>query len=252
MVLGSSFTLMHLFKSRDGIDLGSQGSWPPGVYLLEDLTAADFLQFGRRGASAMMSIDINPKPFNEKEDWNARRILIVRPGGYGDLLFLTPHIAELKRRWPNCVVHVCAYARFQDILRVSEADAIVGYPISLEDAQSYDAWIFLENVIEGNPEAEKEHCVDVIAQRFGLSGLQDKRMRYTVTSDERVWAENTFPRVHGKGRIAIQIEASGRARNYPAHLMTEVIIRLAQKGFEVYLLGQPGSCLLYTSPSPRD
>jgi ADP-heptose:LPS heptosyltransferase len=188
----------------------------------------------------MTPIALDARPFDETLDWNGRRILIVRPGGYGDLLFLTPHLAEMKRRWPHSVIHVCAFARFQDILSTCDADAIVSYPISLRDAESYDAWIFLENVIEGNPDAEKEHCVDVIAKRIGLTGLQSKQMRYTLTSDEMTWAEEMFPRTPSKRRVAVQIEASGKARNYPAHLMTEVIIRLAQKDFEVFLLGQPG------------
>jgi ADP-heptose:LPS heptosyltransferase len=230
---------MHRFNSRDGIDLGSQGAWPPGEYLLEDLTAADFMQFGRRGASTMNWVGGNTLPFDETQDWNGRKILIIRPGGFGDLLFLTPSIEEIKRRWPHSIVHVCAYARFQDILRISAADAIVSYPLSMEEAICYDAWIFLENVIEGNPEAEHLHCVDVIAKRVGLSSLANKEMVYRLTEEEKIWAETMFPRTEKK-RIAIQIEASSKARTYPGHLMTEVIIRLAQKDFEVFLLGQPG------------
>jgi len=243
---------VHILTSRDGIDLGARGGWPAGKYLVEDMAGATYIQVGHRGATTMNYLDGNPRPFDEKEDWNGKKILIIRPGGFGDLLFCTPSIHEIKRRWPTAEVHVCVYSMFQDILFANpEVDKIVSYPISLDDAEEYHAWIFLENVIEGNPEAEKLHAVDVVAKRIGLTHLDEKAMRYELTEEEKLWALDKFPRTNAK-RIAIQVEASGRARTYPGNLMTEVIIRLAQKSREVYLLGTPYKVKTRSTPLVRN
>lgn len=243
---------MHTLLSKDGIDLGARGAWPPGRYLCEDLSAADYLQFAHRGTTQLNYLDGNPRPFDEKEDWNGKRILIMRPGGYGDLLFCTPSIHEIKERWPTAEVHLCAYSRFQDILFADpEVDRIVSYPLSMDDAEQYHAWVFLENVIEGNPEAEKVHAVDIVAKRIGLSNLRNKEMRYHVTPEESTWAVTTYPRTARK-RVAIQVEASGKARTYPGNLMTEVIIRLAQKDIEVFLLGTPFKVRAKSTPLVRN
>lgn len=242
---------MHILTSRDGIDLGARGGWPAGKYLVEDMAGATYIQVGERGATTMNYLDGNPRPFDEKEDWNGKKILIMRPGGFGDLLFCTPSIHEIKRRWPRSEVHVCVYSMFQDVLFSNpEVDKIVSYPISLEDAEEYHAWVFLENVIEGNPEAEKLHAVDIVAKRIGLSELSSKEMRYEVTEEERLWAETLFPAK--KRRVAIQVEASGKARNYPGNLMTEVIIRLAHRNIEMFLLGTPYKIQTKSTPMVRN
>jgi ADP-heptose:LPS heptosyltransferase len=244
---------VHTLLSKDGIDLGARGSWPAGTYLCEDLSAADYLQFAKRGTTQLRYMERNTRPFDEKENWNGKKILIMRPGGYGDLLFLTPSIHEIKERWPTAEVHVCVYSRFQDILFSNkEVDKIVGYPLSMDEAEQYHAWIFLENVIEGNPEAEKIHAVDIVAQRVGLSKLRSKEMRYNLTPEEVEWGLFTYPRVNTKRRVAIQVEASGKARTYPGNLMTEVIIRLAQKDIEVFLLGDPYRVKAKSTPLVRN
>lgn len=242
---------MHILHSRDGIDLGNRGCWPPGHYLVEDLSAADFLMFGHRGATQLYHQAENFRPLDEEKDWNGKKIVIMRPGGFGDLLFLTPSIREIKRRWPTAEVHVCAYSRFQPILMASQADQIVSYPLSLDDAETYDAWCLLENVIEGNPEAESIHAVDIVAKRIGLSSLENKEMAYDLTPEEVAWAAEHYPR-SSRSRVAIQIEASGKARNYPGNLLTEVIIRLAQKNIEVFLLGLPGKVATKSTPLVRN
>jgi len=248
---------VHLLKSLEGIDLGARGAWPPATYLVEDMAGATYLQVGHRGMTQMTYLDGNPRPFDEKEDWNGKKILIIRPGGFGDLLFCTPSIHEIKRRWPLSEIHVCVYSMFQDILFANpEVDKIVSYPIALADAEDYHAWVFLENVIEGNPEAERIHAVDIVAKRIGLSEVADKEMRYALTEEERAWALERYPRTQ-KGalfrpRIAIQVEASGKARTYPGNLMTEVIIRLAQKDWEVFLLGSPFKVKAKSTPLVRN
>jgi ADP-heptose:LPS heptosyltransferase len=230
---------MHIVESKSGIDLGQLCQLPAGSYYVEDLNAADIMSLSPRGETALTHVKNFGRTFSEDRDWNGKKILLVRPGGFGDLLFLTPSVAEMKRRWPSCEIHVSAFARYQSILRTSQVDSIVGYPLSVQDVDLYDAVVFLENVIEGNPDAETLHAVDVVAKKIGLSDLASKKMQYEFTPDEVEWSTARYPRTDAR-RVAIQISASGHARNYPGNLLTEVIGNLIGKGIEVFLLGHPG------------
>lgn len=219
---------------------GGRGSYPPGDYLVEDMNGADFITLGRRGTVTMSFIEVNPRPMDEKVDWNGRRILIVRPGGFGDLLFLTPSINEMKRRWPSCYLTVASFAQFRPVLKTAQVDELTAYPVPVAEAMTYDVWIFLENVIEGSEEAEHEHAVDMVAKRCGLSSLASKEMTFELLPDERQWAESRYPRTE-RTRIGIQLEASSKCRTYPGHRMMEVIMTLDKMGVESYLFGAPGS-----------
>lgn len=232
---------MHYLTTKEGLDLGSLGSYPPGEYLVEDLNAADFLSLGKRGDVQLRYMEENPRPFDEALDWDGSKVLIIRPGGFGDLLFLTPILAEMKRRWPSISITVASLAQFRPILNLSQVDQLVSYPVSVEDAGQYDAWIFLENVIEGNKDAEHEHAIDLVARRCGLSGLESKEMTYGLTFEEREWAKARYPRTD-RMRIGVQLEASSGCRTYPGAQMTEVIMGLVKRNVEVFLFGRPGSC----------
>jgi ADP-heptose:LPS heptosyltransferase len=242
---------MHIGESKSGIDLGQLCQLPAGSYYVEDLNSADIMSLSPRGETALTHVKSFAKTFNEDRDWNGKKILLIRPGGFGDLLFLTPSISEMKRRWPSCEIHVSAFARYQSILKTAQVDSVIGYPVAVEDVHLYDAVVFLENVIEGNPDAEVKHAVDVVADRIGLTGLTSKQMEYTFTPDELEWAAARYPRT-SKRRIAVQISASGHARNYPQNLLMEVLASLLKKGFEIYLLGHPGEIPGKTPPGIRN
>lgn len=227
---------MHYLTSKHEIDLGPFGLYLAGEYIVEDMNGATIMLAGHRGSVVMDNMRINPKPFDESKDWNDRKIIIVRPGGFGDILFTTPALKEIKRRWPRAYVALCCFGRFQPIVSLSYYDEIVPYPLSHDEADKFDAWIFLENVIEGNPEAEKLHAIDITAKRIGLTSLEDKKMDYSLTQEEVDWAAARYPRTD-KRRVGIQVEASAKTRTYPAALMVEVIMSLAKRGIEVYLLG---------------
>jgi ADP-heptose:LPS heptosyltransferase len=227
---------MIIVNATKGIDLYQL---PEGQYIADDLNAADILRMAPRGSITLQSITREYKPFDETKDWNGKKILFVRAGGFGDLLFLTPSFREIRRRWPQVEIHVSVYSLFQSILKTANVESIISYPPTVEQVNSFDAVVFMENSIEANPLAEKEHAIDVSSKHIGLSLLTDKHCDYVFTEEEVAWAAARYPR-NDKKRVAVQLTASGKARNYPASLMTEVITTLAKQGKEVYLLGYPG------------
>lgn len=223
---------MHLVSVIGATPLGLQ----PGDYVAEDVTAGEMLAYGGCKVSSQAAVEL--KPFDPTLDWNGKWILFVRPGGFGDLLFLTPTISEIKRRWPTCEVSVACFDRYRPALGYNPEiqQVLTSYPVPLDTWGCFDAHIWLEGLIETNREAERTHAVDLVAQRCGLE-LTDKRMRYHVTTEEAESAKVEFPR-GDQARIGIQVSASGKCRIYP-HIL-DVAKRLWRDGHEVFLFGAPG------------
>lgn len=220
----------------------------PGEYVCEDVSAGQMLANG--WAESVSKKELKGRPFDDKLGWDERRILFVRPGGFGDLLFLTPTIAEIKRRFPKVQIYVACFDRFKPVLLNNpDVTDVISYPVPLseireqkEDAEvcwhDFDAIIWLEGIIEKNPEALNTHAVDLIAKRCALD-LTDRRMRYFVTKEELAAAITEFPKKSERDkRVGIQMTASGHCRMYPH--MLEVAKKLWMDGREVFLFGGPG------------
>lgn len=210
-----------------------------GEYVAEDVSAGEMLAMG---FAKVRPPDVGEKLFDPAKDWNGERILFVRPGGFGDLLFLTPTIAEIKRRWPDARIYVACFARYQPALENDpDVDGFVSYPVPMDEWCEFAAHIWLEGLIEQSPAAEKIHAVNLVAARCGIefeSGSHEARkMKYFVSAEEAAAAEKEFPRGE-QSRIGIQVSASGRCRIYP-HIL-EVAKLLWRDGHEVFLFGAPG------------
>jgi ADP-heptose:LPS heptosyltransferase len=207
----------------------------PGDYVAENVNAGEMLACG--WAKVRAPSDVKEKLFDPAKNWNGRKILFVRPGGFGDLLFLTPTIAEIKRRWPDTMIYVACFDRFRPALHHNpDVTGFVPYPVPLGVWGDCDAHVWLENIFEANPKARTTHAVDLISERCGLE-LTDKKMRYFVSTEEMVASELEFPRTKAK-RVGIQLGASGRCRIYPyTHWVAEMLWRECR---EVFLFGKPG------------
>jgi hypothetical protein len=209
----------------------------PGDYLVENVNAGEFLvgDFCRISEAPAGLLT----PFDPTLDWNGRRILFIRPGGFGDLLFLTPVFAELKRRWPGIVTEVACFPGYAPVLQGNpDVDRIAAYPVPLAVLGDYGAHVWLENIIEKNPEARDLHVVDLLAKRVGVAPA-DKRLRYVPTPGELAAARAAFPKSARK-RVGIQVAASSPVRSYPPRLTQEVGLQLHRKGWEIFMFGSPG------------
>jgi len=195
---------------------------------------------------------MNQSPFTRAEwvdpatlgDPESKDILVMRAGGYGDMLFLTPSFRELKRREPDCKI-TQASLQLQPYNSALEnlpyIDALIAYPfpVAIVDGKRL---IWLENSIENNDDGFTTHAVDQLARCiFGdVKALvdQDRRMDYMMGPEEFGAANACFPRTD-RARIGIQARASAPARSYPPEQLSHVMGLLVQKGYEVFLFGRP-------------
>ncbi len=201
----------------------------PGIYIVENVTAAAVLTL-RAG-------DVEKYEFTKPVNYNGR-VLIIRPGGFGDLLFLTPIIHSMVAAGKS--VTVCTHPRYFDILKGQPCEC-VPYPILESDFHEFETIGIMENAVEDSK--DDTHITDLFAERLGIT-LEDRAWahccRYVVTDEERAWALERFPKTL-KPRIGIQVKASADCRTYPERALTIVSSVLVQKGCEVFLFGAPGS-----------
>lgn len=251
---------MHLLALQTQVRLSDKTTVEPGEYVVEDVSGAQLLTLAGGGIMTPLT---ERRPFDDEKDWNGKNILFVRTGGFGDLVLLTPVLREVARRWPGAVISVASMANhYGPVLQhLPFVHEIVSYPVPLEKAKTFDAWVFFERAIEKNPRAQKIHMTDLFAEITGLNPrkegfwkkaqrLADYHPAYAVTEEEATWAKLQYPRTE-KTRICIQVGSSAMCRTYPGdeirifkdkppHGMQVVVGLLAKKGYEVFLMGQRG------------
>lgn len=246
---------MHILELSVGVDLRSMGFSiiPAGAYLFDDIAAFQigaFLLEQNRGIAKAWSFT-QTRPIDRSKDYSGKKILVVRQGGFGDLLFLTPAIRETKEKWPQCQIHVACFDRFAGAFANNEDVTVVDYPVSAHKLSDYDAWVFLENTIEAGGRAETVHAVDLSAEAFGISSLSSGEMIYSVSEREVAWADGAYPR-SSSPRLGVQISASAKTRDYPFLQLIQVVRQMEQKGWEIYLFGSPGQLRERSTKSVRN
>lgn len=231
---------MHTLTLRDTVVLGTVMTLKPGEYLVENASGSQIM--ARSDDADMAPLDKLSRPFDETKDWNCKSILIVRTGGFGDLILLTPCLREIKRRWPTCELAVCSMEHYSAILKnLPFVDALVTYPLVKAEAEKYDAWIFLEKAIEQNPRAKEVHMTDLFAEIIGLSDFTDKKPEIQLTDSEKIAVLEMFPRTDGLRRICIQLASQSLVRNYHPAGLEAVMSKLHENGWEIFVMGEPGT-----------
>lgn len=220
-----------------------------GSYLLDDNNAAESLA---RGEATLSQPCVNVRPLDPTQDYNGKKILLVRSGAIGDILFTTPTLREIKKRWPQSEITFSCLKEFAPILEHNpDVDHIVNYPILLEDFTKFDAHFVISDTIhDGNPKTHTKHAVDLILEMGGLE-TDSKELRYEMSFDERLSAWTRFPR-SSRSRIGIAYRASIPSRTWPKNNISEFIKLAIKDGYEVILFGQPGDTgFIHAEPPPH-
>ena len=227
---------VHHLTLLEQVDLGPRDCISPGEYYLDDVTGGHLIAFS---GSGQMTPLVEKRPFDPEKDWNGKSILFMRLGGFGDLILLTPVLRELNRRWPNLKIAVCTMGHYAVALHgLPYVSQIVRYPCSKQIAETFDAWVWLENAIERNPAARTKHMTDLYASIAGLpEDFDNKLPDYRVSGNEEIWSKEAYPRTPGLPRVVIQVGTSSVARTYHRNAMGMVVKQLLNKSWEIYLIG---------------
>jgi len=206
-----------------------------GEYYLEDHNAAQLLWAGGCFGNVRLRHDCFPKPSKIADE-----IIVVRVGGFGDLLWLNAVYRALREKHPGIKIHHCAFAHYLPVME-GFIDSRLNYPLSILDTKGLQVH-WLENIIEGEP-CVTEHPCDRIARRFGLDPLPQKSV-YDLRQDETEWAQAQFPRTKKK-RVCVQMSPSTGNKEYLVRVggrlvesgMLKVMGLLYKWGHEIVIVG---------------
>lgn len=210
--------------------------------------------------------------FKESEK---RKILVQRMGGIGDVLFTTPVIKYLhdmgnivdyycnaysvpviennpyiNKIWVNVdlVKHQQVPPGFGEIILDDVEDLYtqeskVPEKLTKEQYASYDRVICYQGAIEHNPEAEKEHAVDIMFKWAGIEPEgKEKKIQLILTEQEIEWGKKFikgFKSMNGnKPVVGIAPNASAKIRSWEHY---KKFIKQAPKEFAyLYLHSEMG------------
>lgn len=211
----------------------SLGELPAGRWLCSDANAFELAIIAERGTVSL-------EHYSPRDHENPRSILIIRSGAIGDLLFLTPALQALEDKH-DCATYLSCFSKHHSVM-TDCASYLLPYPFRADLLKDYDLVIGLENVVEL---AGSKHATDAFAEALGVT-VTDYTPLYVVTEEEKDWAASSVPK-RDKPRVALQLRASVKNRDYPMAQWNEVISGLVARGWEVLLYGSKGQ----VPPLPR-
>lgn len=219
---------MHILTNAKPIPMLSHGTLEPGEWLCHDVNAAELLLMGERGTSQIRG-DYSSQPNDIPA---AGRVVLIRSGAIGDLLYLSPVIAELKRRYPDLHIALSCFPKHHEVVCDLGVE-LLPYPLSAEKAGEYDVVLSLEDLIERN---HSTHATDCFAEYLTIP-ISDYRPVFILNEFERAWGLAEYPKKERR-RVGLQCRANVLNRDYRLDLWMKVIEELAAKyKFEVFLFG---------------
>jgi ADP-heptose:LPS heptosyltransferase len=104
----------------------------------------------------------------DPNDTFRRSLLVVRQGGFGDLLFASAAIAELKRRHPYLRIDLMCHPQYQSAFRhTASIDRLLDHRWpSVTQLWGYDYFVFLDGVVECDPSARTENVYGLFAEKY--------------------------------------------------------------------------------------
>lgn len=209
----------------------------PRAYVCEDLSAWELAIAAKRGTATV-------RPLVYPSRLRVERLLLISNGGFGDMLLLVPALRAMHSKRPEIRLTLSCRNRVHCVFEnLPYAPSLVDYPISVEDAAHFDQIITTEHLQEDSDEGRSVAAVDIKARILGVGPLvgEERRAEYVATAAETTVAEFKCPRLAGRPRIGIQLQASSPTRTYHPQRAGDVMQRLYALGYELYIFGSPGS-----------
>ncbi|HWA07946.1 MAG TPA: glycosyltransferase family 9 protein [Opitutaceae bacterium] len=225
---------MHLVTFNEPVDFARGKKIAPGRYLADNVNAGQWL------ARHSRSVMVEPCPALPAWQVEARSVCIIRPGGLGDLIMITPILREVRRLHPDCVIHVCTHAWNAVVLQgLPFVDGIVPYPMEAWRLGDYEAVVPMEDLVESEPKPAEVHALDSFLKAWPGLTIENRRPEYHLPDSER---EEVRKRCNKPSTrrfvVGVQLEASSPVRTYPR--MTELLDMLIGRGHGVRIFGEPG------------
>lgn len=176
-----------------------------------------------------------------------KRLLVVRQGGFGDLMFISAVIAELKRTHPYLAIDLMCHPQYQGAFhRTTSIDRLVDHRWpSVLQLFNYDYFVFLDGVVECDPDAERLNIYDLFASKyFGITLPPSARKPALVPDPHSIarLSERIPGLTEGRTRIGLQPFANSPVRTPSMDFWARTGVAILRKMPEaqLFLLAEEG------------
>lgn len=178
----------------------------------------------------------------EGQDLNNKKIMMLRHGGGGDILFMLTGASELRRIYPNMYLGAAISQQYEPIVRGSIVEKVYSMPLALDKWNEYHYHLIFEGVIESNREAKEYNSYDLFMKEMGLDitkvNPENKIPSIDIFPSEIDEVKDKISYINDSSKkIGIQIETSSPIRNYPPHNYIIIASELIKKGYKVFFFG---------------
>jgi ADP-heptose:LPS heptosyltransferase len=222
---------MHSIVLHEDIEYPGVRLYRNIPYVCESQMVASFAQLTDGNITA------EPVSVHKRSNDNPASIMVMRAGGAGDILFLTPTLKALKAKFPDAWITLATCAKYHWITAHEQwVDAYSDFPVKQGILARNDWVLDLENTVE---KIVDRHVVDIFAEKCGVV-LRDKKCIYRFGLAPHIYVSEL---VKTKKRIALQWAASSPVRSYPQ--IKTLFQALLKDGWQVVLYGEPNSISLH-------
>lgn len=171
------------------------------------------------------------KPYSIEKNLNGKKLLIQRTSGFGDILFISPLIKEIRKRYPQVkVIDFACERHYKEILTIIPGiDNHIDVPIKEATLKEYDYHLSFMQLLENGEETD----INVYKTYFNNIGVVDPRYEMLMPN-----VDPELPIIANKHKkvVGIQPFAAIPIRDLHTEFITNIIQELAKMQFHVVLL----------------
>lgn len=173
-------------------------------------------------------------------DLTNKKVLFMRHGGIGDLLFINPFAIYLQKKYPSCKIAFCSGHKYRPMLENWDfISDIYSAPMKFSDFTKYDYHVIFEGTIERNEEAEHVNVYELFNNWLELDVPKEEMIPYQKSKNVML----TYCRdilhynwnLKEKDFILLQTTASSPIRTPSLEIWTKIINKLTAKGHNIVL-----------------
>lgn len=181
------------------------------------------------------------------QDLTDKKLMCWRTGGIGDMMFLSPVLRHLKKKYPSSHIRIASGCK-QPLENLPEIDELYGMPFDAQLLEEVDFHLMFQGIIESSSETSKKtHAVDMFFSYFKIDSIhlpiEDKKPQLFFKKEETEWRDRALQSLGINDEdyvIGIQMETSAPLRNFPKEKLKTIIDILAkEKNVKIVLIGAP-------------
>lgn len=198
----------------------------------------DELNFHQLGIHDVLRDDaeFSPKHPARWKDWSrllaGSRVLIIRQGGIGDIIFCLPALVHLLAAYPQIEFTFACHEEYFPVLSAPGLERLrkIAAPVLAEVAEEFEVIVPLEDKIERNDEQD---AVTIFTEGLlvdveDLGTAHHPQLVIPPLQVDEAWAK--WPKiVEGEVRVGVQLQSSAKCRDYPVELLNQAMDLIMQR-----------------------